>query len=145
MAAKETFTDDEWADLQWALMLAGSHVTASDYPGLWKGFKEAAGGSRFLMGMQASDSELVAALCRDQARKRPPDIIDRDGLASDLSLDRIRAATSLVKEKAPDDLESFQWLLTGLAVAVAEEVDGTSPPESAAIRRVRAAVGLPDE
>ena len=55
-------------------MLAGSHITASDWPGPWKGFKTAAGGSRCLMMMQASDNQLVADLASDQARKRPPDL-----------------------------------------------------------------------
>lgn len=142
MANRETFTDDEWADLQWALMLAGSHVTASDYPGLWKGVKEAAGGSRFLMAMQSNDNDLVAALSNDQARERPPDIKDREGLASEGALDRIRRAAATVSDKAPEDLERFQWLLVGLAETVAAEVDETSEPESKAISRVREAVGL---
>ena len=66
MSNKDSFSKEEWQDLQWAVMLAGSHVSASDYPGLWDSFKEAAGGSRFLTGMQVSDNELVAQLCKDQ-------------------------------------------------------------------------------
>lgn len=140
MANKDSFTKEEWQDLQWAVMLAGSHVSASDWPGLLDSFQEAAGGSRFLTGMQSSDNELIAALCKDQARKRPPDISDRAGLAGDVAIGRIRDAAALVAERAPEDLEDFRLLLVGAAKAVAQEVDGVSDKESEAVERVRQAV-----
>ena len=118
MGSKATFTEDEWHDLQWALMLAGSHITASDWPGLWRSFKEASGGSRFLTTMQSSDNQLVADLANDQARKRPPDIEDRAGLASDVAIERIRNAVQIIAAKAPEDLEDFTSLLRSLAQAI---------------------------
>ena len=72
MAIKDSFTEDEWKTLQWAVLNAGGHVSASDWPGLWKGFKEAAGGSQFLTMLQGSDDELVQELAKDQARRRTP-------------------------------------------------------------------------
>ncbi|MFC5178844.1 hypothetical protein [Nocardioides taihuensis] len=140
MATRETFTDEEWQDLQWALMLAGSHVTASDWPGWRKSFKEAAGGSRFLTLMQSSDNALVAALTSDQARRRPPDVSDRSTLAGEPALARIRAATALVREKAPEDLEDFRQVLLGVAQVMADEVDGTSEAEGLALERIREAL-----
>ena len=136
MASKATFTDEEWHDLQWAVMLAGSHITASDWPGLWKSFKEAAGGSRFLTAMQSSDSQLVADLARDQARERPPGFEGRADLASDLAIERIRDAVAIVAAKAPEDVEDFRLLLRSVARAMAEEVDGVSEKEAEAIARV---------
>ena len=140
MATRETFTDEEWKDLQWALMLAGSHISASDWPGWWKSVKEAAGGSRFLTAMQSSDNALVATLTSDQARRRPPDVSDRTTLAGEPTLARIRAATALVREKAPEDLEDFRQLLLGVAQVVADEVDGTSEEEARALERVKHAL-----
>jgi len=140
MGSKATFTEDEWHDLQWALMLAGSHITASDWPGLWRSFKEASGGSRFLTTMQSSDNQLVADLANDQARKCPPDIEDRAGLASDVAIERIRNAVQIIAAKAPEDLEDFTSLLRSLAQAIAEEVDGVSEKESEALARVEAAL-----
>ena len=64
MGSKATLTDEEWRVLQWALMLAGSHITASDWPGMWKSFKVAAGGSRFLTMMQGTDNRLIANLSK---------------------------------------------------------------------------------
>ena len=139
MANKISFTKEEWQDLQWAVMLAGSHVSGSDYPGLWDSFKEAAGGSRFLTGMQLSDNELIAQLCKDQARKRPPDVKGRADLAGEVTLNRIRDAAKLVAERAPEDLEDFRLLLVGVAKAVAQEVDGISDAESEAVERVKQA------
>jgi hypothetical protein len=143
MGSKASFTDEEWQDLQWAVMLAGSHITASDWPGLWKSFKEAAGGSRFLTLMQGSDNQLVKDLASDQARKRPPEIKDRAGLAGDLAIARIRDAVAIVAARAPEDLEDFKLLLTNVAQAMAEEVDGVSPKEAEAVARVRAALDSP--
>lgn len=140
MASKATFTNEDWMDLQWAVMLAGSHITASDWPGLWKSFKEAAGGSRFLTAMQSNDNQLVADLAADQARKRPPEITGRADLAGDAAIERIRAAVAIVQAKAPEDLEDFKLLLTNVATAMAEEVDGVSESEAEAIARVRAAL-----
>lgn len=140
VGSRATFTDEEWADLQWAVMIAGSHIAASDYPGIWNGFKMAAGGTRFLLRMQSSDNQLVADLATDQARKPPPDVRGRAGLASDAAIERIRLAASLVAEKAPEDLEDFTFLLTNVAQAMAEEVDGVSEKESEAIDRVRGAL-----
>lgn len=140
MATRSTFTPDEWQDLQWALLLAGSHISASDWPGIWKGFKVAAGGSRWLTEMQSSDNPLVADLAKDQARKRPPGISDRAALASDVAIDRIRAAARIVATKAPEDLEAFKELLLTLAQVTAEEVDGVSEKELEALARVKAAL-----
>lgn len=142
MGSKATFTDEEWQDLQWALMLAGSHITASDWPGLWKSFKVAAGGSRFLTMMQGTDNPLIADLTKDQARKRPPDISDRAGLQSEAAIERIHQAAVLVSRKAPEDLADFQALLVAVAETMADEVDGTSAKEQEAIDRVKAAVDV---
>jgi hypothetical protein len=143
MATKDTFTEEEWSDLQWALMLAGSHITASDWPGWWKSVKEAAGGSHFLTMMQASDNQLVADLTSDQARTRPPDISDRSGLAGEAAIERIRAAGRLVGTKAPEDFEEFRQLLLNVAQVTAEEIDGVSEKESEALARVKAALDVP--
>ena len=141
MASKKSFTADEWKILQWAVMDAGSHVTASDYPGLWDSFKEASGGSRFLTMLQSSDNELVRDLARDQARKGDPLTKDRADLASDVVLDRIREAVALVETKDPGDVEDFKLMVLGVAQIVAEEVGGTSEKESEAVARIKDALG----
>lgn len=64
------------------------------------------------------------------------------GRRSDVAIGRIRAATELVAQKAPEDLEDWQHLLVNVAQAMAEEVDGVSDKESEAVARVRDAVGL---
>jgi hypothetical protein len=145
VAVKDVFTDDEWKTLQWALLNAGGHISASDWPGLWKGFKEAAGGSEFLTKLQKSDDELVRALSKDQARKGDPNTNGRADLASDVALQRIREAVALVEAKAPEHLDAFKAMLLGVATAMAAAVDGTSEKESAAIDRIREALDGPAE
>jgi hypothetical protein len=143
MGIKDSFTEGEWKTLQWAVLNAGGHVSASDWPGLWKGFKEAAGGSRFLTTLQGSDDELVRTLAKDQARKKDPNTNNRADQASELALDRIRQAVALVEAKAPEHLEAFKAMILGVAKAMAEEVDGTSEKESEAIDRIRGALDGP--
>jgi hypothetical protein len=143
MGIKDSFTEDEWRTLQWAVLNAGGHVSASDWPGLWKGFKEAAGGSRFLATLQDSDDELVQALAKDQARKKDPNTNNRADQASEVALDRIREAVVLIEAKAPEHLGAFRAMIMGVATAMAEEVDGTSEKESGAIDRIRGALDGP--
>lgn len=90
--------------------------------------------------MQSSDNQLVADLAKDQARKRPPDIKDRAGLASSAAIERIRAATEVVATKAPEDLDDWKSLLESVAEVMAEEVDGVTPKENEAIAHVKAAL-----
>jgi hypothetical protein len=145
MGIKNSFTEDEWKTLQWAVLNAGGHVSASDWPGLWKGFKEAAGGSRFLTMLQSSDDALVAALAKDQARKKDPNTNNRADQASELALDRIREAVAVIEAKAPEHVEEFKVMILGVAKAMAEEVDGTSEKESEAISRIQAALDGPPQ
>jgi hypothetical protein len=143
VAVKDSFTADEWKTLQWSLLNAGGHISASDWPGLWKGFKEAAGGSHFLTAMQGSDDELVRELASDQARKKDPNTSGRADQASEVALDRIREAVAIVGAKAPEHLEAFKALLLGVAKVMADTVDGISDKEATAIERVRAALEGP--
>ena len=140
MASRETFTDGEWQELQCRIMLAGSHITASDWPGQEKSSRAADGGSRFLAMMQTDDNRLIADLAGDRARTGPPEIDDRSALAGDAAIDRIRSAVQLVAARAPEDLEAFTLLLTGIAEVVAEEVDGVSTREAEAMARIRSAI-----
>jgi hypothetical protein len=141
VAGRAAFSNDEWQQLQWGLMMAGSHITGSDYPGLLKSFKEAGAASVFLVTLHEDESELIAALTKDQGTKRPPDVKGRAGLASDVALEHVRKAVAVVAAKAPEDLEPFRQTLVAVAMAMAGAVDGTSEAEAAAIERVKDAAG----
>ena len=143
MGSRSTFTHDEWRELQWAVMLAGSHVSAVDWSGWWGRLQEATSGSRVLRARGAeTESQLVADLARDQAHRHPPDAADRESLASDAALAHIRRATGLVEEKAPEDLGAFQDLVFDVAEAMAASVDDVSEEEVAALIRIQDALGL---
>ena len=143
MGDRSTFTDEEWEQLQWAVMMAGSHISGSDYPGFWDSMKEAAAGSRFLTMLRDDDNALVAALARDQGRKKPHDVKNREDLGGEPALAHVRAGAALVEAKAPEDLADFRDMLVALATAVADGVDGTSEKEAEAVERIRVAVGAP--
>jgi hypothetical protein len=137
VASKSDFTDEEWRELRWTVMLSGSHITGSDWPGLWKSFKEAAAGSHFLVQMQTSGNQLVSALASDQARQKPDDMTDRNDLAGEPALAHIRAGAALVRSKAPEDFDDFRELCLTVAKVMAEEVGGVSDKETAALDRLR--------
>lgn len=140
MGSRSTFTDDEWHELQWAVMLAGSHVKASDWSGWWQRLQESTSGSRVLAMKQDADNQLVADLAHDRARRHPPDASDRSSLAGDAALAHIRRAARLVGDKAPEDLEAFKDLLLDVAEAVAASVDDVSEEEVAALVRIQDAL-----
>jgi hypothetical protein len=141
MGDRSTFADDEWEQLQWAVMMAGSHVSGSDYPGFWDSMKEAAAGSRFLAMLTTDENALVADLAKHQGRRRPHGVRSREDLAGELALAHIRAAAALVQAKAPEDLADFRDMIVALATIVADGVNGTSDREAEAVERVRIAVG----
>ncbi len=141
MGDRRTFTEDEWEQLQWAVMMAGSHISGSDYPGFWDSMKEAAAGSRFLATLTTDGNPLVADLAKHQGRKKPHDVQNREDLAGEPALAHIRAGAALVEAKAPEDLADFRDLVVALATIVADGVDGTSEKEAEAVNRVRIAVG----
>ena len=101
MGDRSTFTDEEWERLQWAVMMAGAHISGSDYPGFWDSMKEAAAGSRFLTMLRDDDNALVAALARDQGRKKPHDVTNREELAGEPALAHIRAGAAWSRRRHP--------------------------------------------
>jgi hypothetical protein len=132
MSVREAFTDEEWARVVGAPMLAGMAVTAADPGGLWSVLRESAavassmhetGGAE---GPDALVSEVVAAYQtaegRDLARgvlkaevrgKKPAEIVEA-------ALAELGAIAALVSQKAPQDAAGYKAWLSDVAAKVAE-------------------------
>jgi hypothetical protein len=132
MSVREAFTDEEWARVVGAPMLAGMAVTAADPSGLWGVLRESAamaGAIRETGGAEGPDTlvgEVIAAYQssegRDLARgalkaevhgRKPAEIVEA-------ALAELGAVAALVAAKAPQDEAAFKAWLHDVAAKVAE-------------------------
>ena len=129
MTSKADFTDEEWARLRRAPIVAGMAISLADPGGPIEALKEstatlkaatesAEGGAR---------PELVEALAGDisataKERKSPlGDFRPRGALAVEQILDELRGANDLVGRKAtPEEAEAFREWLLGAAQRAAD-------------------------
>jgi hypothetical protein len=56
------------------------------------------------------------------------------------TLSALAAATSILKEKAPDEADAYKQFVLEVAQSVAEATKGTSEVESAEIEKIRSAL-----
>ena len=138
MASKKDFTADEWAQLQHGLAGTVLVVSVSD-PGLFDTFKEAgAAAKHYKEARSNSASELVRELSAVPGMgfglgKNPQQL--ETGTISAL-----RAATAMLREKAPDEADAYKQFVLEVAQSVAEAAKGTSVAESAEIEKIRNAL-----
>jgi hypothetical protein len=121
MTAKRDFTDEEWARLRRAPIVAGMAISLADPGGPIEAFKEmhASLKSVFEAAEEGGRGELVQSLAKDVAaaareRKNPAaGFRPRGALAGQEILDELTAVNGIVTEKAtPDEVEAFRaWLL----------------------------------
>jgi hypothetical protein len=121
MTAKRDFTDEEWARLRRAPIVAGMAISLADPGGPIEAFKEmhASLKSVFEAAEEGGRGELVQSLAKDVAaaareRKNPAaGFRPRGALAGQEILDELTAVNGIVTEKAtPDEAEAFRaWLL----------------------------------
>jgi hypothetical protein len=122
MTSRTDFTDEEWARLERAPLVAGMAITLADPGGPIEAGKETMASLRSILDTAQSggDAELVNAVAKDTAemvqRRQNPlgDFKPRGALAGEEILEELRAVNLLLTQKAaPDDAEAFrQWLLS---------------------------------
>jgi hypothetical protein len=140
MATKSAFTPGEWETLQFAMTDTMAWLSVVD-PGFWALMKEAGHAGRFV-AEQASDAPnlLVRDLAHDVYAKRDDTLVSSPGNVELPTLARVDAASRLVAEKAPEDLEAFKSFIIGIAEAVAEASNGVSGAEAGAIAKLERAL-----
>jgi hypothetical protein len=122
MTSRTDFTDEEWARLERAPLVAGMAITLADPGGPIEAGKETMASLRSILetAQAGRDSELVNAVAKDAAemvqRRENPlgDFKPRGALAGEQILDELRAVHLLLTQKAtPEEVEGFrQWLLS---------------------------------
>jgi hypothetical protein len=122
MTTKADFSEDEWARLERAPLVAGMAISLADPGGPIEAVKESMAGIKTMTepAQSGGHGELVDAVAKSVAekareRKNPlGDFKPRGALAGEQILDELRAVNELVTQKASsEEAESFrQWLLT---------------------------------
>jgi hypothetical protein len=122
MTTKADFSDDEWARLERAPVVAGMAISLADPGGPIEAFKESMAAIKTLTEAAQSDGrgELVEAVAKsvgEKARQRQSPLGDfkpRGAQAGEQILEELRAVNELVTRKAtPDEAAAFRdWLLT---------------------------------
>ncbi len=141
MASKADFTEEEWKGLQKGVTGVGLLVSLSDRD-FTDTFGEVGALAKYL-GEQhkLSESQLVRELAETRGSgfglTSSPQDVEAETLGS------LRSATSTLASKAPDDLSAYRQLVLGVANHVANAKGGLSPDESAAIDKVKEALGPP--
>jgi hypothetical protein len=127
MTSKADFTEDEWARLRRAPMIAGMAISIADPGGPIEITKETMATLK-AASSPPSGEELLTALSQDimamAQRKENPvgDFkIEHSSLAANQILDELRAANQIVTTKAtPEEAEGFRAWLSAVARAAAD-------------------------
>jgi hypothetical protein len=134
MTTKADFTDQEWARLERAPIVAGMAISLADPGGPIEAVKEslAAIKARAEGAVQGGRGELVDAVAMSAAQKSPQresplgDFRPRGAQAGEQILEELRAVNELVTRKAtPEEAEGFrEWLLTAASEAAEAAKEG---------------------
>ena len=135
----ETLSETELETLRKGATGAGLLVTMSDRS-FFDTFKEAGAMAKHLAAAKGgSDSELVRKLA--EGRGTGFGMTTSPGEVESGTLDALRSSAELLRDKAPDQLESYRSFVVDLVRSVSSAADGGEEAEAAAIAKVEAALG----
>jgi hypothetical protein len=139
MATKADFTEDEWDSLHKGVTGAGMLVSVGDRD-FTDTFGEAGALAQKLReAHEQSESELVREVAGVHGSgfglTASPQKVEAE------TLDALRSATATLAAKAPDDTDAYRKLVLDVADAVAEAKGGVKEGETAAIAKIKEALG----
>ena len=138
MATKKDFTEEEWETLRRGATGAGMMVSISDRS-FFDSFKEAGALARHLgKARKGGDSELVREL--SEGRGTGFGVTDSADEVERETLDALRTASKLLREKAPDELDSYRGFVLELARSVGAAAGGGDEAERATVEKISAAL-----
>jgi hypothetical protein len=141
MATKTDFTPEQWEALSFAVTDAMMFVSVANGPHFWESMSESTAAARYLVDQaKTSESTLVRDLAMDAGHHRDKTVKDPTQMEA-ITVERITAAVGIVSEVAADELEAFKGLVLGVADAAAEAKNGVDAQETAAIAKIKAALG----
>ena len=139
MATKADFSEAEWNAMEKGVTGAGMLVSVSDRD-FTDSFGEASALAKALAAQrEQSASELVRELAGVRGTgfgmTASPREVESETLAS------LRAATETLSAKAPEEAEAYRQLVLAIAGTVAEAKGGAELGETAALDKIREALG----
>jgi hypothetical protein len=139
MATKADFTEDEWDSLHKGVTGAGMLVSVGDRD-FTDTFGEAGALAKKLReAHEQSESELVREVAGVHGSgfglTASPQKVEAETLGA------LRSATATLAAKAPDDADAYRKLVLDVADAVAEAKGGVKEGETAAIAKIKEALG----
>ena len=142
MAGKADFTDEEWTSLQKGITGAGMLVSVG-HKDFTDSFGEASAMAKELV---AKRKEGATELLRELAATRGTGFgfVAAPGEVEQGTLTALGEAVTILSTKAPDEVEPYKALVLDVAQTVAEAKGGVREEETAAIEKLRAALGSPE-
>jgi hypothetical protein len=138
MAGKTDFTEDEWKALEKGVTGSGMLVSVADRD-FTDSFGEASALAKALAAHRESPSELVRELAGTRGTgfgmTASPQEVESG------TLDSIGIALTALGAKAPDEVDPYRELVLGVAEAVAEAKGGVTDVETAALAKIKDALG----
>ncbi|MET0205691.1 MAG: hypothetical protein ABW228_00820 [Thermoleophilaceae bacterium] len=129
MTTKADFTDEEWARLERAPIVAGMAISLADPGGPIEALKESMAAVKSVAeaAKTGGDGELVHAVAKDvtakaQQRQNPlGDFKPKGAMAGEEILEELRAVNGILTEKAtPEEADAFRKWLLGAAQRTAD-------------------------
>ena len=139
MATKADFTEAEWEALRKGISGTGLLVSLSDRD-FTDTFGEVGALAKYLADQhEHAESPLVRELA--ETHRTGFGITSSGEKVEAETLDSLRAAVAALTAKAPDEVDGYRQLVLGVADQVANAKGGLAPAETAAIEKVKDAVG----
>ena len=140
MATKADFTEEEWKALEQGVIGTGMFVSVSE-PDFTHTASEVNALATYVIGQrETSASELVRQLADARvdplAFNAPSRRIEEETLAA------LRSAAATLAAKAPHEVAAYRDFVLGAADLVAQDSGGVRPRETAAIGKIRGALGI---
>ncbi|MDX6513398.1 MAG: hypothetical protein QOE36_2902 [Gaiellaceae bacterium] len=137
MAGKQDFTEQEWEQLHKGVAGAGLLVSLADRS-FFDTFKEAGALAKHMAAARESSSGIVRELAREGGTgfglTASPDKIEQE------TLEALRSSITLLKEKAPDEVDAYGNFVLEVARSVAAAAPGGDESESAALAKISSAL-----
>jgi hypothetical protein len=135
MTSKADFTEEEWETLQKGVTGAGLLVSVSDR-GFFDTFKEAGALAKHVNEAREShDNELIRELAAVKGSgfglTTKSDEVEKE------TDEALRSALSVLRQKAPGDVEAYRSFVLDVAQSVAEAAKGVGAGETGAIEKIR--------
>jgi hypothetical protein len=140
VATKADFTEEEWKALQSGAGGAGMLVAISD-SGFWDTFKEASALAKHVSAAHTANESALVREITDHFNSHPFGVTASPQEIETGTIDSLHAGVAALQAKSPEDLDAYRKFVLDIAQSVAEAAHGVAPSETAAIDKVRAALG----